>query len=1107
MHPIDEIFWQAAQFAPGDERDAFLDRACGENRELRQRVARLLQVQPRVEGFLERPFVGPAALAALPEVWEGPGSLIGPYKLLKQIGEGGFGVVFLAEQQQPLHRQVALKFLKPGMDSQQVLARFEVERQALALMDHPHIAKVLDAGTTDAGRPYFVMELVPGVPITEFCDQGRLTTRQRLELFVTVCQAVQHAHTKGIIHRDLKPSNVLVTWQDTIAVPKVIDFGIAKATGQRLTERTLFTHFAQLLGTPLYMSPEQAERNSLDVDTRSDVYSLGVLLYELLTGTTPFEKERLQQASYGEMCRILRDEEPPRPSTRINTLGQAATTASARRRSAPRELSRLLHGELDWIVLKALEKDRNRRYESASALAADVERYLHDEAVLACPPAWGYGLRQLARRHKRALITVMAVALALVLGTVASTWEALRAKRAETLAERRLEEAEANLSLARQAVDEMYVQVADELALQPHMQPFQRDVLEKALRFYQEFVHQKRDDPLLQRDRARALLRVSRIRAELGHRSSAKEACDEALTTLEELAAALPVDANRRRLLAEAYGLRGSHAASAGRQRVAEDNFRQAQALFRELSTEHPDDPTLRVQLAATSKQLGGVLTDRPREAELALRTGLQLYEELAAEGRERTRSHVERASLSIELAHFLVEAARPQEAASHLRQALELLDPTVGLAERTGWRSLRASAAWQLGQVLAASRQREAAEKLYRQAVADAEQVILLFPDISAHRDLLAIYSATLATLLKRTGRVDEATTWRARARELFERPALEGANEPQRLMYLEGVAKTLREAGDLETAERLTREVLPLADKLAREEPEELTARLRVALYHGHLGVILQRRGSQREAVEEFRRSLTIAERLAAEAPDDSCYGHAQARALNFLGIALRTLPGEMAAAEQCHRRALAIGERLVAAFPDQLHYRTQLVRSHFALGIVQQLCNRPAEALQSFERALAAHRPYGSAKDVMGDRLQYASIHNERAWLWATWPEAKFRDPARAVASARKAVELEPDEGGFWNTLGAALYRAGDWPEAQAALAQSMALRGGGDAFDWFFLAMIHWQQGERDEAKGWYQQAAAWMDKKLPRNQELGRFRAEAAELLGLKENSP
>jgi tetratricopeptide (TPR) repeat protein/serine/threonine protein kinase len=440
---IESILAAAVDIASEAERGEFVERACAGNAELRRRIEELIANHFRAGSFLEGAAPGVVATTDDP-MHELPGTAIGPYKLLEQIGEGGFGIVFMAEQQEPIRRKVALKVLKAGMDSSQVIARFEAERQALALMDHANIAKVLDAGQTDVGRPFFVMELVKGRPITEFCDQGQLSTTERLELFVHVCQAVQHAHQKGIIHRDIKPSNVLVTLQDGMPLVKVIDFGIAKALGQQLTDRTLFTGFTQMIGTPLYMSPEQAALSNVDVDTRSDVYSLGVLLYELLTGTTPFTKERLQEAGYDEMRRIIREEEPPKPSTRISTLGQAATTVSTQRKSDPKRLSQLVRGELDWIVMKALEKDRNRRYESASAFAADVQRYLADEPVLACPPSVAYRFRKFARRHRTGLLMTAAALLVLIVGGSGIGWvlrdraaqeETRRGERAERLVE------------------------------------------------------------------------------------------------------------------------------------------------------------------------------------------------------------------------------------------------------------------------------------------------------------------------------------------------------------------------------------------------------------------------------------------------------------------------------------------------------------------------------------------------------------------------------------------------------------------------------------------------------------------------------------------------
>jgi eukaryotic-like serine/threonine-protein kinase len=413
-----DLFIAALQRDHADDRRAYLAEACGSDGALRARLDELLSVHARAASFLESPAAGLAVTADHPPA-EGPGTQIGPYKLIEAIGEGGFGVVFLAEQQRPVRRKVALKVLKPGMNSRQVVARFEAERQALALMDHPHIARVFDGGATPEGRPYFVMELVRGVPVTEFCDQNQLPPRDRLDLFVQVCQAVQHAHQKGVIHRDLKPSNVLVSRHDTTPVVKVIDFGVAKALGQGLTDKTLVTGLAQMVGTPLYMSPEQAGMSDLDVDTRSDIYALGVLLYELLTGSTPLPKERFLTAGYDEIRRIIREEDPPKPSTRISTLGLAADTVSANRGLEPVRLSRLVRGELDWIVMKALEKDRNRRYDTAAALAADVQRYLAEEPVLACPPTAAYRFRKFARRHKRVVLTGSVAAVAAVLGVAA----------------------------------------------------------------------------------------------------------------------------------------------------------------------------------------------------------------------------------------------------------------------------------------------------------------------------------------------------------------------------------------------------------------------------------------------------------------------------------------------------------------------------------------------------------------------------------------------------------------------------------------------------------------------------------------------------------------
>lgn len=428
-----ELFDAALPIANPDERNAFLDRACDGDPELRSRVAKLLAAHTHSESFFRDCVADLATVAQeVPRVTESDssrnlsremvGTCVGRYKLLKTLGEGGCGVVYLAEQEEPVRRRVALKIIKLGMDTQSVIARFDAERQALALMDHPNIAKVLDAGATEAGRPYFVMELVGGIRITKYCDEHHLTIAGRLNLFVQVCQAIQHAHQKGVLHRDIKPSNILIAIHDGVPVPKVIDFGIAKAIEGRLTGETTYTRDGQLIGTPAYMSPEQSELNSVDVDTRSDIYSLGVLLYELLTSRTPFDQQKLMRAGFVEMRRTLHEDEPRRPSALLTSLaGTELMVIAAQRRVEPLRLIKSLKGELDWIVMKTLEKDRRRRYETANALAMDIRRYLNSEPVLACPPSRIYQFQKLVSRNKVIFASAIIVLMTLLAGLGIST--------------------------------------------------------------------------------------------------------------------------------------------------------------------------------------------------------------------------------------------------------------------------------------------------------------------------------------------------------------------------------------------------------------------------------------------------------------------------------------------------------------------------------------------------------------------------------------------------------------------------------------------------------------------------------------------------------------
>jgi eukaryotic-like serine/threonine-protein kinase len=771
---------------------------------------------------------------------ERAGARIGPYKLLQEIGEGGMGKVYMAEQVEPVRRRVALKIIKPGMDSAQVIARFEAERQALALMDHVNIAKVFDAGATENGRPYFIMELVNGVPITKYCDDAQLNPRERLELFIPVCQAIQHAHQKGIIHRDIKPSNVLVTLADGKPVAKIIDFGVAKATDQRLTERTMFTQYGSIIGTLEYMSPEQAEMSALGIDTRSDIYSLGVLLYELLTGTTPLERAKLREAGYAEILKRIREEEPPRPSTRLSESSEALPSISAHRKTEPARLTKLVKGELDWIVMKALEKDRTRRYETASGFARDIQRHLDGDSVEACPPSRAYRFQKFVGKHRAGLATTAAFVLLLIVSSVFSAYQAALANRSRLQAEverRRADQlritAEASFQKAREAVDEYFTKVSESKLLNvPGLQPLRKELLESSRKYYQDFLKDHADDPSVRAEAAEAWYRVGFVtmdvessaeaiayfeqatqmydrlsrehqaveryryklamclndlgnqQADLGHKADARRSHERSLEIRKQVARECPDVPEYQKELGLGYAVWSERQYNAGLTSAALRSTEQEKAIFERLVRDYPDVADYKSRLAGALRSLGSRQRDcgRVGEALAAFERSLALSDALVRDHPDDVnyRLGVTSSLFGIGWTHFRL-AGRALDARAAYGRALDLAEAIA--RDNPGLELARSNVAFyenELGRVLTRLGKPDEALEHYRKALSYFEdRARKNTAGVWAERDLAYVHYE-MGRIHLAAGRAQEASAVLDRARRNFAAIADSAAVDP---------------------------------------------------------------------------------------------------------------------------------------------------------------------------------------------------------------------------------------------------------------------------------------------------------------------------------------
>jgi len=924
-----ESLFAGAVALPPEERGAYLERECAADSALHDRVLALLRAHDLAGHVIDRPVNGdPDQTAGYAPTSEQPGTIIaGRYKLLEEIGQGGMGTVWAAEQTTPVRRKVALKLIKAGMDSRSVLARFEAERQALALMDHPNIAKVLDGGLTDSGRPYFVMEYVKGVPITDYCDATRLSVEERLNLFIQVCSALQHAHQKGIIHRDLKPSNILVAPYDDKPVPKVIDFGLAKAMHQSLTEKTLYTAHEMVLGTPLYMSPEQAQLNNLDVDTRADIYSLGVLLYELLTGTTPLERKRFKEAAWDEIRRMIREEEPPAPSTRLSSTDTLPSLATFRH-TEPAKLKKLVRGELDWIVMKALEKDRTRRYETASGLARDIQRYLDDEVVEARPPSTGYRFGKFVRRHRGQVIAAGLVLLALLAGIAGTTWGLFREARAKTrLAASLVREQKANADLsaanakvqarydlAVDAIKTFHTGVSEDFLLKEEKFKALRDrLLKSASDFYGKLsaLLGKETDVASRRALAQSNFELAELTRKVGREEDALAAHWAVLEAREALAAepgadsATKIDVGRSRTEV-AYLLNAT-----GKSEEALAMYRRSESLLAGLPE---GDPAARAALAACRSRMATLLlyAGKSAEALAAFKLARADQEALTTVPGPSNDARRDLAVTFNALGLALWWTAKPAQAEDELRKELAIFQkaaneyPTVAEFRN----SLSASHMY-LGYVLVLTGKPAEAEDELRASLAIKQKLADENPAVTSFRNNLAVNRMWLGRALLLKGRPAEGKDELRISLAIFQKLANDNPGDthyPFCLAFIHSNLGRLKlQTGNPEAAEAECRTGLAILQKLADDNPAVTLFRDRLASAFIDVGDVVRSLGRASAAKGGYERAIALKEPRVQEDPTNTEHRYALICAVRRRGLALRDLGDAGAAADI--RRALEL------------------------------------------------------------------------------------------------------------------------------------------------------------------------------------------------------